>query len=81
MEQGFGAHYTIVTIRNPQNSIGNDLGPYITHIRDKLGLGFRVLFFDDQYHATMLSPKGPGAKIVNNAALTYLNRDYFKAKV
>ena len=23
----FGAHYTIIVIRNPQNSIGNYLGP------------------------------------------------------
>ena len=28
LEQGFGAHYTIITTRNPQNSIGNYLGPY-----------------------------------------------------
>ena len=27
--QGFGAHYTIIIIRNPQNGIGNYLGPYI----------------------------------------------------
>ena len=27
---GFGAHYTIVMIRNPQNSIGTYSGPYIT---------------------------------------------------
>ena len=26
---GFGAHYTIVIIRNAQNIIGNYLGPYI----------------------------------------------------
>ena len=25
---GFWGHYTILTIRNPQNSIGNYLGPY-----------------------------------------------------
>ena len=23
LEQGFGAHYTITIVRNPQNSIGN----------------------------------------------------------
>ena len=27
---GFGAHYTIIILRNPQNSIGNYLGGYIT---------------------------------------------------
>ena len=27
---GFGAHYTILIIRNPQNNIGNDLGRYMT---------------------------------------------------
>ena len=27
---GFGAHYTILTRRSPQNSIGNYLGPHIT---------------------------------------------------
>ena len=26
---GFGAHYTTIIIRNRQNNIGNDLGPYI----------------------------------------------------
>ena len=26
---GFWSHYTIAIIRNPQNSIGNYLGPYI----------------------------------------------------
>ena len=27
--EGFGAHYTIVIKRNPQNSIRNYLGPYV----------------------------------------------------
>ena len=33
---GFGAQYTVVTIRNPQNSIGNYFGPYITVFRVSL---------------------------------------------
>ena len=32
---GFGAHYTIIIIRNPQNGIGTYLGPYSnTHIHN-----------------------------------------------
>ena len=31
LEDGFGAHSTIMIIRNPQNGIGNYLGPYISH--------------------------------------------------
>ena len=30
---GFGAHYIIVMVRNPQNSIGKYLGPYIMQFR------------------------------------------------
>ena len=28
LEQGFGAHYTIIIVGSPRNSIGNYLGPY-----------------------------------------------------
>ena len=27
---GFGVYYTIVLLRNPQKSVGNSLGPYMT---------------------------------------------------
>ena len=30
LEQGLGAHTTVIIIRNHQNSIGNYYGPYIT---------------------------------------------------
>ena len=36
---GFWSHFTIVTIRSPQNSVGNFLGPL------HYGYGFRVLGF------------------------------------
>ena len=28
LRTGFGAHYATIIVRNPQNSIGNELGPY-----------------------------------------------------
>ena len=30
-EKGFGAQYAIIFIRNPQDSIGNYLGPYVAY--------------------------------------------------
>ena len=39
----FAAHYTIVKIRNPQNSIGNYIGPYSTQELRPRGTGSQIV--------------------------------------
>ena len=61
-ESGFGAHYSIVIIRNPQNSIGNYLwlqqlsGAESTFLQQLLHLGWGSLASGEAWSTNVVTP-------------------------
>ena len=67
MNFNFGVHYTILIVRNPQNSIGNYLGPYTICLGFWVeGAGFRDFW---TLSHTLYDPSSAKA---NSSSLTIL---------